>query len=127
MKAYANKAQLPALILSLGLAFVFLYAGIASLLNPLLWIGYLPQFMGNFIALDVAIKFIAVYEIALGLLLVSGKYRKAAAALSALTLAGIIVSSLNQFVITFRDVGLLMMAVALFLSSLDGRLDNLRK
>jgi len=113
MKAYANKAQLPALILSLGLAFVFLYEGIASLLNPLLWVSYLPQFMGNFIALDVAIKFIAVYEIVLGLLLVSGKFRKIAAALSALTLAGIIVSSLNQFVITFRDVGLLLMAVAL--------------
>ena len=114
MKAYAHKAQLPALILSLGLAFVFLYAGIASLLNPLLWVGYLPQFMGNFIALDVAIKLIAVYEIALGLLLVSGKFRKVAAVLSALTLVGIIVSSLNQFVITFRDVGLMLMAVALF-------------
>jgi uncharacterized membrane protein YphA (DoxX/SURF4 family) len=117
MKAYAHKAQPPALILSLGLAFVFLYAGIASLLNPLLWVGYLPQFMGNFIALDVALKFIAVYEIVLGLLLVSGKFRKVAAALSALTLAGIIVSSLNQFVITFRDVGLLLMAVALFFMS----------
>jgi uncharacterized membrane protein YphA (DoxX/SURF4 family) len=117
MKAYAHKAQLPALILSLGLAFVFLYAGIASLLNPLLWIGYLPQFMGNFVALDVAIKFIAVYEIVLGLLLVSGKFRKVAAVLSALTLAGIIASSLNQFVITFRDVGLLLMAVALFFAA----------
>lgn len=114
MKGFADKKQLPALILSLGLAFVFLYAGVASLMNPQLWASYLPQFMGNFIALDVAIKFIAVYEIVLGLLLVSSKFRKIAAALSALTLAGIIVSSLNQFVITFRDVGLLMMAVALF-------------
>ncbi len=35
--------------------------------------------------------------------------------LSALILAGIIVSSLNQFVITFRDVGLLLAAIALFL------------
>lgn len=114
MKGFTDRKQLPALILSFGLAFVFLYAGIASLLNPLLWVSYLPQFMGNFIALDVALRFIAVYEIILGLLLVSGKFRKVAAVLSALTLAGIIVSSLNQFVITFRDVGLLMMAVALF-------------
>lgn len=114
MKGFAGKKQLPALILGLGLAFVFLYAGVSSLMNPQLWTSYLPQFMGNFIALDVAIKLIAVYEIILGLLLVSGKFRKVAAALSALTLAGIIVSSLNQFVITFRDVGLLMMAVALF-------------
>jgi len=114
MKGFTDRKQLPALILSLGLAFVFLYAGIASLMNPQLWVSYLPQFMGNFIALDVAIKFIAVYEIVLGLLLVSGKFRKVAAALSALTLVGIIVSSLNQFVITFRDVGLLFAAVALF-------------
>ena len=121
MKAYTNRAQLPTRILSLGLAFVFLYAGIASLVNPLLWVSYLPQFMGNFIALDVALKVIAVYEIVLGLLLVSGKFRKLAAALSALTLAGIIVSSLNQFVITFRDVGLLLMAVALFSMSENKR------
>jgi len=114
MEVYTNRAQLPALILSLGLAFVFLYAGIASLLNPLLWVSYLPQFIGNFIALDVALKFIAVYEIILGLLLASGRFRKVAAALSALTLTGIVVSSLNQFVITFRDVGLLMAAVALY-------------
>lgn len=115
MKGFTDKKQLPVLILSFGLAFVFLYAGVSSLVNPQLWTSYLPQFIGNFIALDVAIKFIAVYEIVLGLLLVSGKFRKIAAALSALTLAGIIVSSLNQFVITFRDVGLLLMAVALFL------------
>jgi len=120
MKGFADKKQLPALILSLGSAFVFLYAGVSSLMNPQLWISYLPQFMGNFIALDVAIKFIAVYEIVLGLLLVSGKFRKIAAALSALTLTGIIVSSLNQFVITFRDVGLLLMAVALFFMSRGG-------
>lgn len=117
MKGFADKKQLPVLILSLGLAFVFLYAGVASLMNPQLWVSYLPHFMGNFIALDVAIKLIAVYEIVLGLLLVSGKFRKIAAALSALTLAGIVASSLNQFVITFRDVGLLMMAVALFFTS----------
>ena len=117
MKGFADKKQLPVLILSLGLAFVFLYAGVASLMNPQLWVSYLPHFMGNFIALDLAIKLIAVYEVVLGLLLVSGKFRKVAAALSALTLAGIIVSSLNQFVITFRDVGLLLMAVALFFMS----------
>jgi len=114
MKGFADKKQLPALILSFGLAFVFLYAGVSSLVNPQLWIGYLPQFISNFIALDVAITFIAAYEIVLGLLLVSGKFRKLTAVLSALTLAGIIASSLNQFVITFRDVGLLLMAVALF-------------
>lgn len=114
VKSYIDKKRLPATLLSLGLAFVFLYAGVSSLMDSQLWVGYLPQFMGNIIALDVAIKFIAVYEIVLGLLLVSGKFRKVAAMLSALTLAGIIASSLNQFVITFRDVGLLLMAIALF-------------
>ena len=115
MKSYLSKKQLPAFVLSLGLAFVFIYAGVASLLHPLEWIGYLPHFLGDFVSLELAIKLIAVYEIILGVVLISGKFRKIAAALTALTLAGIIFADLSQFAVTFRDVGLLFAAAALFL------------
>jgi len=114
VKSYLSKKQLPAFVLSLGLAFVFIYAGVSSLLHPLEWIGYLPRFLGDFVSLELAIKLIAVYEIILGVVLVSGKFRKIAAALTALTLAGIIFADLSQFAVTFRDVGLLFAAVALF-------------
>ena len=114
MNSYFSKQNLSTRILSFGLAFVFLYAGAAALAQPLEWIGYFPSFIGQFIALTVAIKFVAVYEIVLGVWLVLGVFRKVAAALAALTLLGILVANLSDFIITFRDVGLIFAALALF-------------
>jgi uncharacterized membrane protein YphA (DoxX/SURF4 family) len=105
---------LAALTLRLGVAAVFLYAGIASLLAPLEWAGYLPQFLAHLIAPLVAIKLVAVYEVAVSLWLLSGKYTRFAAAVAALTLAGILLSNPSQLIITFRDIGLLAAALALY-------------
>lgn len=104
------------MLLRLGLAFVFIYAGVASLMHPFEWISFLPSFIGTFINLEVALKGIAVFEIILGVCLVSGKYRKVVSALAVLMLAGILLADHNQFIITFRDVGLLFAALALFFS-----------
>ena len=101
-------------MLRLGLAFVFAYAGIASLMHPLEWIGYLPHFLARFISLDVAIRLLAILQIVLAIWLLSGKFRKYAAALAVLMLAGIFVANINQLIVTFRDVGLLFAALALF-------------
>ena len=60
------------------------------------------------------IKFFAVYELVLATWLLTGKYVKYAAALSALTLAGIVVTNPSQLLTTFRDIGLAFMAIALF-------------
>ena len=102
-------------MLRLGLAFVFLYAGIAALLHPLEWEGYLPGFIGSVIDPELALKTMAVYETVLGIWLLIGRYRKYAAALVALTLSGITLLNLSLLIITFRDVGLVLAAVALFL------------
>lgn len=107
------------LILRLGLAFVFLYAAIASLLSPLEWSGFLPAFLFRYVDSTLAIRGIAAFQIVLSLWLLSGKLRKYAAALSALTLAGIIAANLSEFIITFRDVGLLAAAIALFFSETE--------
>jgi uncharacterized membrane protein YphA (DoxX/SURF4 family) len=109
-----NKRKLPSLLLRIGLAIVFLYAAISSLRQPLLWEGYLPTFLPKSLSLLMEARVLAIYEIALALWLLSGRYAKYAAALTALTFAGIIVVNLNQLIVTFRDFGLLFAAVALY-------------
>jgi hypothetical protein len=107
----------PELLLRLGLAFVLLYAAAASLLDPFEWVGFLPSFVGNVVDPMLALKAFAAYEAVLGLWLLSGRYRKYAAAVTALTLAGITLANAGELIITFRDIGLLFAALALFFSA----------
>jgi uncharacterized membrane protein YphA (DoxX/SURF4 family) len=99
--------------LRLGLAFVFAYAGVSSLQQPLEWVGYLPSFMTQLIDAMLLIKLLAVYELLLAAWLLSARFTRYAALLSAATLAGILVANIGQLIITFRDVGLVLMALAL--------------
>ena len=104
--------------LQVGVAFVLAYAGLESFLHPAEWVGYLPHFMASMSAAPTLIKLVGVYELALAAgLLALGKYLRYAAALAVLTLAGITVFNLPQFFITFRDVGLVFMALALFFTA----------
>lgn len=101
-------------ILRIGLAFVFIYAGISSLKDPKEWIGYLPHFLATASYAHVLIKVFAVGEIGLALWLLSGKFVQYAALLAAAMLAGIVFANPANLIITFRDVGLVAMALALF-------------
>lgn len=109
-----NNVAIASWVLRLGLAFVFLYAGISSLMHPLIWVGFLPTFLTKAITATTLIKIFAVYELALAVWLLSGKLLKYSALLCALTLAGIVTTNFGQLVTTFRDVGLTAMALALF-------------
>jgi hypothetical protein len=59
------------------------------------------------------IKFFAVYELVLGLWVLSGKLLRCSALLCALTLVGIVATNPSQLITTFRDIGLACMALAL--------------
>jgi len=107
------RSNLPALLLRAGLAVVFLYAAQASLLHPLEWAGYLPHVLARQADAVTLVKGMAVYEIVLAFWLLSGRYVRIAAALAALTMAGILVANIGQLIITFRDFGLLCTALAL--------------
>jgi uncharacterized membrane protein YphA (DoxX/SURF4 family) len=99
--------------LRLGLAFVFAYAGVSSLREPAEWIGYLPSFLYHASFATTLLKLFAVGELVLAVWLLVGRYLRCAAVLAFLLLAGITVVNVSQFVITFRDVGLALMALAL--------------
>ena len=102
------------LLLRLGLAFAFLYAGIASLREPFNWVGYLPSVLTSHVHATTVLKITAIYELLLAAWLLLGRYVRHAALLTALTLAGIIVANPHALDITFRDISLLVAALALF-------------
>lgn len=108
-----NNQTLASWLLRLGLAFVFVYAAAGTLLHPHLWQGYLPAFVQKWPLVHLLLKGLALYEIALAVWLLSGRYVKYAALLCAATLAGIILAQPQDLIITFRDVGLVFMALAL--------------
>lgn len=105
--------KLVSLFLRIGIAFTFLYAAIDGFLNPDSWIGFLPPIMTNIVPGEILLPIFSVYEIILGLWLLSGWKSFYPAVLSAATMVGIIVSSPSQFIITFRDVAIFFSALAL--------------
>ncbi len=102
------------LCLRLGLAFVFIYAAASSLRHPLDWVGYLPQFLRHNAHATDLLKLFSVAEILLAVWLLIGRYTKYAALISAALLAGILLSTYDQLIISFRDVGLFFSALALY-------------
>lgn len=101
------------IILRWGLAFVFFYAAIASLLRPQEWMGYFPRFLFGFLPPKAILSAFSFYEIVLAALLFSGKKLVWATALAIATFTGIIVFNLEFLDVTFRDVGLIMAGLAL--------------
>ena len=108
-----NNQAVAGWLLRLGLAFVFLYAASGTLMHPHLWQGFLPSFVQDFSFVGLILKGLALYEIALAVWLLSGKFLRYAGLLCAATLAGIILAQPSDLIVTFRDVGLVCMALAL--------------
>jgi len=100
-------------ILRWGLAFVFFYAAVASLLNPENWAGYLPLFLRNLLPPNILLTGFSIYQIILAALLFSGRKLRWASILAVITLAGIVIFNLGQLDTAFVDIGLAMSALAL--------------
>ena len=106
-------------LLQVGLAAVFIYAGISSLMSPAEWAGYLPGFLTSHYSGLTLVKAFAFYELVLAGWLLSGRYLKPVALLCALTLGSILVVNPHQLIITFRDIGLVFMALSLMMLVID--------
>jgi uncharacterized membrane protein YphA (DoxX/SURF4 family) len=110
-----NSPKTAALILRFGLAFVLIYAAISAFQQPFEWIGYVPSQLSHVVAPATALKLLSILQLIIGGWLIIGKYTKYAALATALVLFGVIVTNGSQLIITFRDIGLLAAAAALFL------------
>lgn len=101
-------------MLRLGLVVVLMYAAVNSLLHPLDWSGFLPHLLTAHFSAFILLKIFALYELVLVIWLIVGKLLKYCGLVCALTFAAIIGSNFSQLLITFRDIGLFFMALALF-------------
>ena len=112
-----DKQKTPHLYLRIGIATTLIYAAIASFINPDAWIGFIPIFISKIIPAAIFLKVYSVYEITLGLWVLSGKKAFYSASLSALTIFGIIIFNTGAFDIIFRDIAIFLAAVALAIMS----------
>ena len=100
-----------------GLAVVFFYAGIASLLTPENWIGFVPDFVRSIFPASIFLALFSIYQIILGIWLLSNKKIFYASILSVLTMFFIVITNIFLFDILFRDIAILLMAIALAIFS----------
>lgn len=108
--------------LQAGLAFVLFYAAISSLYEPDAWISYIPSFTTSIIPANASLVAVSFFQIILGVWLLSGIYARYAALVTTALIAGLVIFNLNELIITFRDTGLILAALALFfLTSGDPR------
>lgn len=100
-----------------GLAIVFLYAGVASLLAPENWIGFIPSFARNIFPASIFLVLFSIYQIILGAWLLSNKKIFYASILSILTMFVIVIANISLLDIVFRDIAILFMAITLAILS----------
>lgn len=103
------KKETPFILLRVGLAFAFLYAAISAFITPSSWLGFLPSFLRT----TTILALFSIVEIIVALWLLSGKKVFYASILSVLMLLGIILFNLGALEIIFRDVTILLAALAL--------------
>ncbi|HEX2274369.1 MAG TPA: hypothetical protein VHG90_10905 [Acidimicrobiales bacterium] len=117
----AVRASAASWFLRVGLAFVFTYAAVTSLVDPAAAATYFPAQLPADLVVDVLLPVFAGYEILLALVLLTGRHTYAAAVLAALTLAGIIVVNADAFGVLFRNVAIACAALALAADSRRSR------
>jgi uncharacterized membrane protein YphA (DoxX/SURF4 family) len=105
--------NLVATLTRVGLAFVFMYAGIGALVQPAAWIGFFPSWMQGILPTTLLLVYFAIYQILLAVWIISAKKPLHAAIVAAITLLGIISSNIKNFDIVFRDVEIFISALAL--------------
>ncbi|MCP6719796.1 MAG: DoxX family protein [Patescibacteria group bacterium] len=108
----------PALALRIGLGLTLIYAGVNMFLNPFNWIGFIPRWIGNIIDPQTFLYIHSTFELVLGLILIIGLWLPLAALLMFLNMFAILLF-FGVDDITFRDFGLLMAALALFLLAVE--------
>ena len=112
-----DRNVLVSFFLRAGLAVVFLYAGIASLISPENWVGFIPQFIQNNFPASILLILFSVYEISIGLWLLSNKRIFYASIFSSVTMFFIIIFNFSVFDVVFRDIAILLMAISLVILS----------
>ncbi len=110
-----------ATLLRWGLVLVFFYAALAALANSDNWMGYFPDPLFKLFGTHhyVLLSFFAIYEIFSAALLFLGRDLKVAMGLAFLALAGITLTNFHFLDMAFRDMGLAIAALALYVMAVS--------
>lgn len=102
-------------LLRIGIAFSFLYPAIDGFFHPNTWMGFLPAWSIGLFGIEpmTLLLIFEIVEIIVALWLLFARDPRIPAALSALVLAAIVVVDFSAFDIVFRDISILLMALAL--------------
>lgn len=112
-KLTCDYSNLASFTLRVALAVPFLFAAIDATLQPEAWIGFMPVFLQNLFPTSLLLGAFSLYEAGLACWLLSGWRTKYSAFLAAATLLAITITNITVLEIVFRDVGLLLAALAL--------------
>ncbi len=104
----------PVLLLRIGLGLVFIYAGAHAIADPGSWTGFVPGWLGNIMNPVTFVYIHGAFELLLGLGIVIGLFLPILSLLAFLDFLAILVF-FGVDDVTFRDFGLLMSTLALFL------------
>jgi hypothetical protein len=115
------------LLLRIGLGITFLYASISALISPQDWIWYIPDLVTGVFPAGPLLFIHSIFELILGIWLLSSWKGFYAAFLSAVDLFIIVLANITIFSVVFRDVGLLFAALALLASYSAEKLNSKKK
>lgn len=105
------------LLLRIGVAFSFIYPPISAFFAPYSWVGYFPPFVTDLVPLEAItlLHIFGVFELAIGAWILFGKriFLPSVAAVAFLFL--IVGFNLAQMDVLFRDIPIMLMAIALAL------------
>ncbi len=119
-----DREHITSAVLRVGVAFAFLYAGIAGFINPEEWVGWFPKFISDIVPQFTLLQIWDVYEIITGLWILSGKKIFWPSVAASLSLAGLILTNLGAMDVIFRDVTILAAAIALTIESFPRKTAN---
>ena len=111
------RLSLSSLFLRLGLAFVFLYAAVYMTFSPENYISYFPKFMRDLVPGYLLLHVFAIFEVILSFFLIIGRFTFIAAIISFLTMFALTVVNLDRFNVLFRNVSIILSALALVVQS----------
>lgn len=107
-------------VLRVGLGLTLLYAGVGGLVNSQSWVGFIPDWVGAIVSREVFLLLHSIVQIILAIGIIGGIQLKILSLVAFFDVISILVFyGIDE--ITFRDFGLAMMALALFLENKERR------
>lgn len=107
------------LLLRVGVAFALIYPAVSAFFTPDSWIGFFPPFvrdvLGSEATLEYALHLFGLLEVTLGVWILAGKKIFLPATIATLILFLIVVFNISLLDILFRDIPIMLMAMALAL------------